>query len=292
MENEIISALKIMGLTEYESLAYISLSSMITATASEISENSDIPRSRVYEVLKLLSKKGFIEIETGKPLKYTVIPPSTVFKSNKEQIITELDNAEEELNMRYETHISKVPAPIWMIRGIEKIVKKELEIISRAKHSVNIRIGFLFEGELEQEALMKKVKAAVNRGVDVKIMIGSYSYINGKKVNIIDELGANEYGATKYSKKTTSANSAAKYSFTSTTSSNSPKIINHGLPKVKMIIRDNKEMMHIFAKFNDTGEIVTGSAIGILNHYDEVAKIYNDRFENMWTKKLNKKAKK
>lgn len=67
MENEIISSLKTMGLTEYKSLVYISLSSMITATASEISENSDIPRSRVYEVLKLLSKKGFIEIETGKP---------------------------------------------------------------------------------------------------------------------------------------------------------------------------------------------------------------------------------
>lgn len=47
--------------------------------------------------------------------------------------------------MRYETHISKVPAPIRMIRRVEKIVKEELEIISRAHETVNIRIGFLFE---------------------------------------------------------------------------------------------------------------------------------------------------
>ncbi|MGL6298817.1 MAG: hypothetical protein ACRC1M_06610, partial [Methanobacteriaceae archaeon] len=200
-------------------------------------------------------------------------------------IIGELEDAEEELNMRYETHISKVPAPIWMIRGVEKIVKKELEIISRARDTVNIRAGFLFEGELEQEALMKKVKAAVKRGVDVKIMTGSYSHLRGEKVNIINELGVSEYGGDNRHKKTTSNSNIGDNAI------RNPKVINYDLPKVKMIIRDNKEMMHIFAKFNDNGEIVTGSAIGILNHYDEVAKIYNDRFENMWAKKLSKSSK-
>lgn len=108
---------------------------------------------------------------------------------------------------------------------------------------------------------MKKVKAAIKRGVDVKIMAGSYSYINGEKINIINELGVSEYNGDNRH-KTTSNNNIGDNAI------RNPKVINHDVPKVKMIIRDNKKMMHIFAKFNDNGEIVTGSAIGILNHYD------------------------
>jgi hypothetical protein len=34
--------------------------------------------------------------------------------------------------MIYENQIPKVPAPLWILHGSEKLVKKELEIISRA----------------------------------------------------------------------------------------------------------------------------------------------------------------
>lgn len=174
-------ALRIIGLTQYESSAYIALNSLISATAIEISHASKVPRSRVYDILKSLKRKGFIEIENGKPLKYHVIPPGEVISTSKKRINRILNKAEKELTEVYEEGVSKIPAPIWLIHGPKKIIKKELEIFSRAKKDIKIRAGFLFHGELEK--LTEAFKKLEKRGVDVKIM-ANFDLI---KENIFDD---------------------------------------------------------------------------------------------------------
>ena len=73
------NSLKTMGLTDYEATTYLALTSMISGTATEISMASKVPRSRVYDILKAMARKGFVEIERGRPLKYNVVPPAEVF---------------------------------------------------------------------------------------------------------------------------------------------------------------------------------------------------------------------
>ena len=73
--DENISVLKGIGLTMYEAQAYVTLTSLISSTASEIAEESGIPRSKIYDVLKELAKKNFIEVEDGRPLTYNVKSP-------------------------------------------------------------------------------------------------------------------------------------------------------------------------------------------------------------------------
>ena len=123
-----IGALKTMGLTDYETRAYIALTSLISGTATEISEVSGVPRSRSYEILKSLQKKGFIEINPGKPLKFNVVPPQEIFEKAKRRINEELDQAETELNITYENQISQVPAPIWLIYGRTRLSKRKLKL--------------------------------------------------------------------------------------------------------------------------------------------------------------------
>ena len=52
-----VAVLKKLGLTMYEAQAYVTLTSLISSTATEISEKSGIPRSKIYEVLKGLVQK-------------------------------------------------------------------------------------------------------------------------------------------------------------------------------------------------------------------------------------------
>ena len=54
---------------------------------------------------------------------------------------------------------------------------------------------------------------------------------------------------------------------------------------------DSKEMMHTYSKFTqETRDVIPETAIGIWNQYDDIARNYNERFENQF-KKIGKKAK-
>ncbi|WP_225370247.1 TrmB family transcriptional regulator [Methanobrevibacter arboriphilus] len=124
MKNKTIGSLKMFGLSTYESMVYLSMTYMISGTATEISLNSNVPRTKIYDVLKSLSNKGFIEIERGRPLKYHIVPPSDVFRRYKQKLLDELEETEMNLNYAYESQLSKIPAPIWLIHGTDRIIKK------------------------------------------------------------------------------------------------------------------------------------------------------------------------
>jgi sugar-specific transcriptional regulator TrmB len=64
-----------MGLSEYESAAYLALLRQGQGTAKEISNASDIPQSRVYDVLEKLERRGFVTIQMGRPKRYGAIEP-------------------------------------------------------------------------------------------------------------------------------------------------------------------------------------------------------------------------
>ena len=259
MQNKTIDSLKKLGLSTYQALVYISLTYMISGTATEISVNSNVPRSKIYDVLKILGEKGFLEIERGRPLKYHVVQPKEVFRRQKDKLLEELEIAEMELNHAYENQLSKIPAPIWLIHGTNRIIKKELEIISRAKKTVNIRMGFLFKNEIYQ--LSQKFEKLINRGVEVNILASPYSYVDNKKIDIIREFRGSKVN-----------------------------IMRANLPYVKMIVRDGKEMIHIFTKFKgEKRSVISNTAIGVWNQYEDIAKNYDDRFFNVWNKKLKNK---
>ena len=253
--NEDISLLKGIGLTMYEAQAYVTLTSLIQATAFEVSEKSNIPRSKIYDVLKKLNEKNFIEIKDGRPLIYTVKSPVEVLTREKEKINQNIEDTITRLTNTYENGINQVQAPIWRIYGVEKIINKEIEIIKRAKSSVNMRIGFLFEGE--GEALIKAFKN--NKKLKINILASQTCYINNEEIDIIKlfkDAGINIKKAE--------------------------------IPFVKVLIIDSKEMMHTYTKFSEyKREVIPQTAIGIWNKYEDIAKNYDDRFMNQLTK--NKK---
>ena len=258
--DENISTLKGIGLTMYEAQAYVTLTSLIQATADEVSKSSGIPRSKIYDVLKKLSEKDFIEIEDGRPLTYVVKSPVEVLSHEKEKIDSQIEDVIVRLTNIYENGMSQVQAPIWRIYGVEKIINQELEIIQRAKNTVNMRIGFLFEGE--GEALIKAFKK--RRSLKVNILASPTCYINNEEINIIKMFKDQNINIQKAD-----------------------------IPFVKVLISDSKEMMHTYTKFSqDKREVIPETAIGIWNKYEDVARNYDERFVNQLEKIKKRKNKK
>ena len=256
--NKDISTLKGMGLTMYEAQAYVTLTSLISAPAVEVSEKSGIPRSKIYDVLKKLNEKNFIEIEEGRPLTYNVKSPVEVLTREKERLNAEIDDSIATLTNIYENGMSQVQAPIWRIYGVDKIINQEVEIIKRAKTSVNMRIGFLFEGEAE--SLIKEFNSRKN--LNVNILASPTCYINNEEIDIIKMFEDEQINIYKAD-----------------------------IPFVKVLISDSKEMMHTYTKFSkDKREVIPETAIGIWNKYEDVARNYDERFMNQ-LEKIKRKQK-
>ena len=251
MEEKITDSLKKLGLSTYESLAYMSLNSMINGKAVEISQNSNVPRTKIYDVLTRLNQKGYVEIKKGHPNIYTAVSPHHIIKKEKEKLIQQLDESELELEYNYDNKIAAIQAPVWLIRGRKKIINKELEIISRSNETINMRIGFLFDGEIEKliEAFNKKSDVTIN------IIVSKRCYTHNKKITNLTKL------------------------------KNENVSIYHGnIPPVKMIIKDQKELFHIYSKFTEKNEIMENTAIGVWNRYEDVARNYDERFLKTITK--------
>ena len=258
--DENISVLKGIGLTMYEAEAYVTLTSLISSNATEIAEKSGIPRSKIYDVLKSLVKKNYVEVEDGRPLTYNVKSPVEVLSREKERLDNEIDDTITRLTYIYENGMSQVQAPIWRIYGVDKIISQELEIIKRARNTVNMRIGFLFEGEGEQ--LIKAFKSRPK--LTVNILASPICYVNNEEVNIIKMFKDAEINIQKAD-----------------------------IPFVKVLISDSKEMMHTYTKFSeDKRNVIPETAIGIWNKYEDIARNYDERFLNQLKKMKNKQKKK
>ena len=75
------------GLNTYETKVWLALLGKGVASAGEIAELSGVPRSRTYDVLEGLEKKGFAIIKLGKPVKYLAVNPNIVIENLKNRTL-------------------------------------------------------------------------------------------------------------------------------------------------------------------------------------------------------------
>ncbi len=88
--NELIKKVKdYFDLNIYETRVWLALLAKGISSAGEITEFSEVPRSRTYDVLESLEKKGFVLQKIGKPVKYLAIKPEIVIEKLKNNIIKE-----------------------------------------------------------------------------------------------------------------------------------------------------------------------------------------------------------
>lgn len=100
VKQELIGRIKdYFDLNIYETKVWLALLGKGIASAGEIAEISRVPRSRTYDVLESLEKKGFAIIKLGKPVKYIGVKPQIILeklknnvRSDAEERITNLSN--------------------------------------------------------------------------------------------------------------------------------------------------------------------------------------------------------
>lgn len=109
INKELINKIKdYFDLNVYETKVWLALLGKGVASAGEIAEISGVPRSRTYDVLENLEKKGFAIVKLGKPVKYIGMKPKMVLeklrnniRKNAEERILSLSNIKKPKNFQH-----------------------------------------------------------------------------------------------------------------------------------------------------------------------------------------------
>lgn len=165
-------SLQEFGLTDYEIRSYTSLLEIGPATASELSEACDVPYSKIYEVLGSLEKKGWIEMEHGRPSKYYPKPPSVAMDIAKSQLENALKTNEalvlDELQPIYEKKGVRERPDIWIVRGDFNVLARVRETMEHVQKEILAAVPALPDSLAEP--LMPLLKTIVDKGVKVQLM--------------------------------------------------------------------------------------------------------------------------
>jgi sugar-specific transcriptional regulator TrmB len=141
-------------------------------TASRISEDANVPYSKIYEVLGSLEKKGWIETEHGRPSKYYPKPPAEAVATTRMRIEDTFKISEnqvlKELQPVYEQRDTHERPDIWIVRGEYNILTKIRETLTRTRRELLVASPVLPELVITNLApILANLK---EQGVSISIM--------------------------------------------------------------------------------------------------------------------------
>lgn len=172
--------LEMLGLSNYESRAYLTLLSAGIRTAKEIANESKIPFGRVYDVLTSLDDKGLAETQESRPKKFAAKEPSIALKNlvklkeaEVETMKTKVAVVEQKLKKLYT--VKPESSLFWSVALGEKAIDRYLEKISATEKELqtilNIRVAARIPREEIIEDLIGIIKMLIKNGVTVQILL-------------------------------------------------------------------------------------------------------------------------
>ncbi len=197
IKQELVKRIKeYFNLNIYETKVWIALLSKGIASAGEIATISGVPRSRTYDVLESLEKRGFAIVKIGKPVKYIAVKPTEVLEKIKSNVMQEAQEKVKGLATLKETmeydeleklHKSGI-SPIktlditGSLKGRSNILSRIRELIQNTKKEILISTSAM-DFEDKSRVLLPALQQAVKNNIKVKLAISGNTE-KLKKLNI------------------------------------------------------------------------------------------------------------
>ena len=177
-----MDALKGIGLNLYERRLWVALLARGTSTAGELSSIANVPRSRSYDILQSLAEKGFVLIQTGKPIKYVAVPPEESLDRAKRKLEQQILSVQERIDILKQSQTMKELDGIYE-KGIKIITPYEMTGSVKGRYSVEQQINSMLKGSNKNVNIVisdnriedfvsthfDTMKKANERGVNIKI---------------------------------------------------------------------------------------------------------------------------
>ena len=173
VNNEILGGLEELGLSKYEASAYYSLLGKGMISATEIAYYSNLPRTKIYFILKKLEKKKLVLINYQKPLMFRALSPKDSF----DNILSKYENRIKSLKKLIEM-LQQINEKGLKNKGIEEkrylvlnqfsTDSKIIELLKNTNESIDISLNHW--GNVILNTSKEEILKAIYRGVKVRIL--------------------------------------------------------------------------------------------------------------------------
>jgi HTH-type transcriptional regulator, sugar sensing transcriptional regulator len=150
------------GLNLYEVKIWTALLSRGDSSAGELADLSDVPRSRAYDVLESLEKKGFIVIKLGKPIKYLAVDPGEVVGRVKKSIMRAAEKRVERLSNLTNTDVLNELNGLHT-QGIEFVEPAELSGAVKGRHNLYSHLEMMVKNAQKSVTIVTTSKGVLRK---------------------------------------------------------------------------------------------------------------------------------
>ena len=181
VKEEFLSKLRrYFNLNLYEVKIWAALLSRGVSTAGELSDIANVPRSRSYDVLESLEKKGFVVMKLGKPIKYIAVPPAEVVERVKKNVRKDAEAAVERLENLKDTDVLQELTSLHD-QGVELIEPSELSGSLRGRHNLYNHLEMTIKNAEKSVEIMTTEQGFVRK---VEALVPVFKELSDKGVKI------------------------------------------------------------------------------------------------------------
>ncbi len=146
----------------YEVKIWAALLSRGVSTAGELSDIANVPRSRSYDVLESLEKKGFVVMKLGKPIKYLAVSPSEVIERVKKNMKGEIESRIKHLDDMKNTELI-TELDTLHTQGVDLVEPADLSGSLRGRHNLYNHLELTIRNAEQSVVLMTTSQGLIRK---------------------------------------------------------------------------------------------------------------------------------
>lgn len=164
-ETTAVEQLEYFGLSTYAARTFVAVASLGTGTARDVSQVSEVPRTRVYDAIDELHDRGLVDVQQSSPKQFWAISAETASRSFENELRSRTELLQTALSELEPVERREEQRGVWTVDGQTAITDRVLEFFDSAEEE----LIYMTVEDLLTEDLIEGLAEAANRGVTIKL---------------------------------------------------------------------------------------------------------------------------
>jgi HTH-type transcriptional regulator, sugar sensing transcriptional regulator len=189
LKQELINKIKdYFDLNIYETKVWLALLGKGVASAGEVADLSGVPRSRTYDVLESLEKKGFAIVKLGKPVKYLGVKPKIILEKLKNNVRKEAEDKIGSLLRVRETEEFVQLEQLYK-GGINPAKREDLSAAIKGRSNISNHLREILQEAKKEVIICTNAEELSSKS---KLFIQTFDLLKKANINIVVALSGNK----------------------------------------------------------------------------------------------------